>query len=90
MYIVGDVLPRPPGPADHADSPGSACTVELSGVLVVGTLSIVEPSGSPTTPCGPDFGSGYGYVPAVLPFLGLAWLFHTTRGRRVSGTPTPP
>jgi hypothetical protein len=25
-----------------------------------------------------EFGAGYGYVPAVLPFLGLAWLRRTT------------
>jgi len=27
------------------------------------------------------FGSGYGWVPTVLPFLGLAWLWHTRPGR---------
>ena len=65
--------------------PGSPCTVELVGVLVVGTLSVVEPSWFPDDTVWSDFGSGYGWVPLVLPFLGLAWLFRTTRPRAARG-----
>ncbi|WP_036555453.1 hypothetical protein [Nocardioides insulae] len=53
--------------------------VELVGVLVVGTLSLVEPQWFPDATVWSDFGIGYGLVPAVLPVLGLIWLRRTRR-----------
>jgi hypothetical protein len=47
---------------------------ELSGVLVVGTLSLVEPNWFPDATVWSDYGIGYGFVPAVLPICGLLWL----------------
>lgn len=55
----------------------AAVLIELAGVLVVGTLTVVEPALFPDDTVWSRFGSGYGWVPAVLPFLGLAWLWHT-------------
>jgi hypothetical protein len=54
-----------------------ACGVELAGVLVVGALSVVEPAWFPDDTVWSRFGAGYGYLPLVLPFAGLAWLRHT-------------
>ena len=54
-----------------------ACGVELAGVLVVGTSSVVEPSWFPDATVWSEFGQGYGYLPLVLPFVGLAWLVRT-------------
>ncbi len=54
-----------------------ACGVELAGVLVVGALSLVEPDWFPDDTVWSGFGAGYGYLPLVLPFAGLAWLWHT-------------
>ena len=51
--------------------------VELVGVLVVGTLSYVDAEAFPDQTVWSGFGSGYGYLPLVLPVLGLLWL----RGR---------
>lgn len=51
--------------------------VELAGVLVVGTLSLAVPHLFPDATVWSDFGQGYGYVPAVLPLLGLWWLRST-------------
>jgi cytochrome bd-type quinol oxidase subunit 2 len=48
--------------------------VELVGVLVVGTLSLAVPHLFPDATVWSDYGQGYGYVPAVLPLLGLWWL----------------
>lgn len=48
--------------------------VELVGVLAVGTLSLVQPHLFPDATVWSDYGQGYGYVPAVLPLLGLWWL----------------
>ena len=59
----------------------AAVLVELTGVLVVGALTVLEPELFPDDTVWSRFGGGYGWVPAVLPFLGLAWLWHT-RPRR--------
>lgn len=52
----------------------ACCTVELAGVLVVGTVSLVVPALFPDDTVWSGFGRGYGYVPLVLPVLGLLWL----------------
>jgi cytochrome bd-type quinol oxidase subunit 2 len=54
-----------------------AIIIELVGVLMVGTLSIVDPDAFPRATVWSVFGIGYGFVPLVLPILGLAWLWHT-------------
>ena len=54
-----------------------ACSVELAGVLVVGTLSLLDPDLFPDETVWSGFGSGYGFVPLVLPVLGLLWLRRT-------------
>ena len=48
---------------------------ELVGVLVVGTLSIVDPVLFPAKTVWSVFGRGYAFVPLVLPILGLIWLW---------------
>lgn len=54
-----------------------ACSVELAGVLVVGTLSLLDPDLFPDETVWSGYGSGYGFVPLVLPILGLLWLRRT-------------
>ncbi|MGH3359362.1 MAG: hypothetical protein ACRDO7_11205 [Nocardioidaceae bacterium] len=56
-----------------------AILIELIGVLTVGTLSVADPELFPDATVWSDFGRGYGYVPLVLPFVGLWWL-RRTRG----------
>ncbi len=58
-----------------------AVLVELVGVLAVGTLSVTDPEAFPDATVWSGFGSGYGYVPLVLPLLGLAWLWRSRRRR---------
>ncbi|PZF94884.1 hypothetical protein C1I99_18815 [Micromonospora deserti] len=55
----------------------ACCTVELAGVVGVGVLSLVDPDLFPDETVWSEFGSGYGYVPLVLPVLGLLWLWRT-------------
>jgi hypothetical protein len=62
-----------------------AIAVELVGVLVVGTLTVVDGDLFPDQTVWSGYGSGYGYVPLVLPILGLAWVWHT-RTRQRDGT----
>jgi hypothetical protein len=54
----------------------TSCSIELIGVLVVGTLSIGDKAAFPDATVWSDYGSGYGYVPLVLPMIGLWWLWH--------------
>ncbi len=53
----------------------TSCSVELLGVLVVGSLSIADKVAFPDDTVWSRFGSGYGYVPLVLPFFGLWWIW---------------
>jgi integral membrane protein len=52
--------------------------VELAGVLVVGTLSLVKRDWFPDASVWSDFGIGYAFVPVVLPVTGLLWLHRQT------------
>jgi len=54
-----------------------AITLELIGVLVVGAASELLPGDFPAATVWTGFGSGYGFVPLALPFVGLWWLHHT-------------
>jgi hypothetical protein len=59
----------------------AAVLVELAGVLAVGTLSVVAPQDFPHDTVWSGYGRGYGFLPLVLPFVGLWWLNRTTRTR---------
>lgn len=56
-----------------------AISTELVGVVVVGTVSVVHSSSFPEATVWSGYGSGYGFVPLVLPFVGLWWLRRTSR-----------
>ncbi|HYG95250.1 MAG TPA: hypothetical protein VD859_16865 [Nocardioides sp.] len=56
---------------------GAAVSVELLGVLSVGALSYAAADLFPDKTVWSHFGQGYGFLPLVLPFAGLAWLRHT-------------
>jgi hypothetical protein len=56
-----------------------SCSVELIGVLGVGTWSVVDPASFPDATVWSDYGSGYGFVPLVLPVFGLLWLRYWVR-----------
>ncbi|MQA15903.1 MAG: hypothetical protein GEV09_17640 [Pseudonocardiaceae bacterium] len=53
------------------------CTVELAGVLAVGTASVAVPEAFPDATVWSGYGIGYGFFPLVLPVLGLLWLWRT-------------
>jgi len=55
----------------------AACGFELAGVLIVGTLSLVLPDAFPDETVWSAFGAGYGFIPLVLPVLGLLRLRRT-------------
>lgn len=57
----------------------ACCSVELVGVVAVGILSLADKALFPDETVWSQFGSGYGYIPLVLPVLGLLWLWRTRR-----------
>ncbi|HWJ08715.1 MAG TPA: hypothetical protein VNS46_05020 [Nocardioides sp.] len=54
-----------------------AVSVELAGVLAVGAWSFLDTDLFHDKTVWSHFGQGYGFLPLVLPFAGLAWLRHT-------------
>ena len=58
-----------------------AVTFEAIGVISVGILSVTHPELFARDSVWSHFGSGYGYVPLVLPFLGISWLYHSNPAR---------
>lgn len=54
-----------------------SCSIELLGVLAVGTVSLLVPEEFPDATVWSGYGEGYGFVPLVLPVLGLLWLRRT-------------
>ena len=63
-----------------------SCSVELAGVLAVGTWSLADPAVFPDATVWSGYGSGYGFVPLVLPIFGLLWLRRWTRQARTGRT----
>lgn len=61
-----------------------AIAFELAGVLIVGTLSIIDPALFPDDTVWSQFGRGYAFIPLVLPVLGLLWLRRVARARHAT------
>ncbi|NIJ09879.1 hypothetical protein FHU38_000223 [Saccharomonospora amisosensis] len=59
----------------------TACSIELAGVLAVGTLSLLDPAAFPDETVWSDYGRGYLFIPLVLPVVGLLWLRRTAPNR---------
>ncbi|HTW03681.1 MAG TPA: hypothetical protein VMF87_25500, partial [Streptosporangiaceae bacterium] len=56
-----------------------SCSVELVGVLAVGSWSVLDPASFPDATVWSTYGVGYGFVPLVLPVFGLLWLRRVSR-----------
>ncbi|MFC5821207.1 MULTISPECIES: hypothetical protein [Nonomuraea] len=53
----------------------AALLIELAGVLVIGTVSLLDPAAFPDETVWSGYGRGYLYIPLVLPLVGLYWLW---------------
>lgn len=73
VYLAATIGLARGGPVGRRIALGG-CVVELVGVLVVGTLSIADAAAFPDDTVWSEYGSGYGYIPLVLPVIGLWWL----------------
>jgi drug/metabolite transporter (DMT)-like permease len=72
-----------------------AISVELVGVLAVGTFTLADRAAFPDETVWSAYGQGYGYVPLVLPVLGLLLLRRTgqkspPKSPPASSPPNPP
>ncbi len=76
VYVVATVsLAR--GDAASRRVATVAISIELCGVIMAGAASGLFAKAFPDATVWTGFGSGYGFVPLVLPFVGLWWLRHT-------------
>lgn len=58
----------------------AAVVTELVGVLAVGTWSVLDDGRVFTdATVWSDYGVGYGFIPVLLPFVGLWWLLRGSR-----------
>ncbi|MEU4097972.1 hypothetical protein [Streptomyces sp. NPDC026673] len=61
-----------------------SCTLELVGVLTVGTLTLVDAGAFPDQTVWSDYGMGYLFLPVVVPVTGLLWLRRQARPQQDS------
>jgi hypothetical protein len=64
----------------------AAASIELAGVVTVGTLSIVDGDAFPDETVWSHYGRGYGFVPLLLPIAALIWLRFAKTQRKLSHT----
>jgi hypothetical protein len=88
VYIIATVTLANGSPLARRIAAAS-CSVELAGVLAVGTWSLADRATFPDATVWSGYGSGYGYVPLVLPVFGLLWLRHCARRARASHPTVP-
>ena len=89
VYIVATIALARTGPGWRTVA-WVACSFELVGVLAVGIATIVDADAFPESTVWSSFGQGYGYVPLVLPVVGLTWLWRTRGAGPRSTTSVPP
>ena len=76
VYILATIGLAGRGPRARRLAWG-AVVFELVGVLAVGTLTVFDSGDFPDDTVWSVYGRGYGFVPLVLPLIGLWWLRHT-------------
>lgn len=80
VYVLATVALARSGPAARRLA-WIACSIELAGVLTVGTVSLLVPAEFPDDTVWSVYGYGYLFIPLVLPVLGLWWLRRTSPSR---------
>jgi hypothetical protein len=76
VYILATIGLAGRGPGARRLAWG-AVVFELVGVLAVGTLTVFDSGDFPDDTVWSGYGRGYGFIPLVLPLVGLWWLRHT-------------
>ena len=76
VYLLATVSLAKSGPTWKTIALASVI-FELIGVLTIGAISLLVPELFVEASIWSGFGSGYGYLPLVLPILGLLWIRKT-------------
>lgn len=76
VYVVATVALARRGPRWRRIAVAT-CLFELTGVLVVGTVSLFDSADFPDATVWSVYGRGYLFIPLVLPVIGLSWLRRT-------------
>ncbi|MBP1241589.1 cytochrome bd-type quinol oxidase subunit 2 [Frigoribacterium sp. PvP120] len=76
VYIVATVALVKRGTTSYAVA-WATISFELAGVLIVGLVTALDPALFPDDTVWSFFGRGYGFVPLLLPVLGMIWLSRT-------------
>lgn len=76
VYIVATVSLIRRGRTSYAVA-WATISFELAGVLIVGLVTVLDPELFPDDTVWSWFGRGYGFVPLVLPVLGILWLLRS-------------
>ena len=88
VYIIATVTLTAGSPRARRIAVAS-CSVEFAGVVAVGTWSLLDRATFPDATVWSGYGSGYGYVPLVLPVFGLLWLRYWARRTRARPAAVP-
>lgn len=76
VYIVATVSLIRRGRTSYAVA-WATISFELAGVLIVGLVTVLDPELFPDDTVWSWFGRGYGFVPLLLPVLGILWLLRS-------------
>ena len=74
VYIIATFALAIPGPTAWRIGV-VAVWFELIGVIVIGAWSMLAPNMFPESTVWSTFGIGYGFIPLILPIVGLYWLY---------------
>lgn len=81
VYIVATISLARAGETSYKISV-VAVSVEMLGVLFVGFFGLLDPAALPDDTVWSGFGMGYGFVPLILPIIGLWWLYRHRGSKR--------
>lgn len=84
VYVMAAVALTRPGRFWHGVA-SVAVVVELVGVVVIGGWTYLSPGLFADETVWSHFGQGYGFIPLLLPVVGVWWLRKTSPGRRNVG-----
>ncbi|MBT0767686.1 hypothetical protein KIH74_02040 [Kineosporia sp. J2-2] len=76
VYVVATLALARPGPGWRKVALAT-CSFELIGVIAVGVFTLADSGDFPDQTVWSNFGQGYGYIPLILPMIGLYWLRRT-------------
>lgn len=76
VYVVAAVALTRTGGRWHRVAT-AAVVIELVGVLVIGAWTYLAPDLFADDTVWSHFGQGYGFIPLVLPVIGVVWLWKT-------------